>query len=201
MWRLPDGSFQRGMALLLLLLTAWVCVAMISYDARDSDHYYPATAVRNWCGLPGVALAQPLYLWLGVVAWMLPLSIALCAWIIGRGGVSPWQWLQGLLVWSGVVLWCCLCATRFDPDVLLSVVMPSRGGMIGLFLESWLQRRAGHLAMRASLALLPLAVGAYAVTMYCEYRLRTQYRKQQESMRAGTYKNKLGGNRHASGSE
>src|SRR5688572_5947955 len=121
----PTVRIRRdASALLLLMLAAYVSLALASLDLERP----PET---NWMGPVGAGLAQVLATAFGVVAWLVPLELALTAVpLLRRRTIGPLGMrLSGNLMLA--IITASLTQVAF-PDSRYQRFLPA-GGNVGLF--------------------------------------------------------------------
>ncbi len=163
------GHGLREAALLVLLAVAgFLLLALVSYDPADPGWSYSAATrtIYNRGGVVGAYFADfTLYL-LGYLAYLIPVLIALLAWLIYR-----WQRENGHIRWDvfalrvvgfmiTVVSGAVLASLHFTP---LPATLPlSSGGILGNLVGDWLEANFSFVGA----TLLALAVFLAGMTVF-----------------------------------
>ena len=168
--------FQFFLKILLCLLFLYVFLSLVSHDLKDGDIYPAQHQIYNWMGKSGAIVSQALYLWLGKIAWFIPLSIALSYRYIGK-----FNYLYGYWVCWGFffLLWLCTLASFFQKFCIDSGSILSSGGILGLFLFESLQTFFGKWSAFFLLC-VGVVLGLYAFTIILEerYWIKVQDKKE-----------------------
>ena len=95
--------FDEVAGLLLLLFTAMVALALVSYDASDATWFHAqpeAQPAVNWIGRVGATLAEVLLQVVGTASFLVPIILAMTGWnrFRGRSAASSYGRLLGRLV-------------------------------------------------------------------------------------------------------
>ena len=136
-----SGALVRGLresgAIVLAVIAAVVCVALISFDARDPGYSVAfsgvASGVHNRIGPIGAWFANVLYFLFGRAAYLLPLMLGFAAWRLmrTRAGAARPSRLNALLRTAGfvalLVASCALAALHWSGEGLPE----GAGGVVG----------------------------------------------------------------------
>ncbi len=158
-------------ALVLLALTIFLSIALVTYDPADSpsDLVYPAqTAIENACGWVGAIVASVLFQTLGLGAYYLVISLAVldAALLSHRPLGDPWLRSIGwLLSLAGLTTLATMAVPQLSPGPVIGA-----GGYLGATFYGLL---SAHVATAGSyvLAVSVMAAGCLLATDYLLIRM------------------------------
>ena len=124
----------------------------------------------------GMAISSFLYKWIGAGAFSIPLFFLACGIMIHKE--IPWSreifsWLFGFLFSLSLF---CSTASFLEDTPIVSTLMPSRGGMIGIFTSSLLVSFFGKVT-GVILILCSIFLVCYTTTYILEKRILSKKRK------------------------
>ncbi len=133
-------SFSLAISGAIFFFGIALFLALASYVPGDVLYYpNPPAKIQNWCGIYGAQLASVLYLWLGYMAYGVPIYTIILAILLWRK--INIQWLMWSLWWFGyAILWGCSFCCFWETMPISSPYLVSQGGILGLFIASYLQR-------------------------------------------------------------
>ncbi len=166
-----------GIALLGLALLSILSIA--SYDQFDRTwfHYRGSSGpVHNWIGLVGATLAETLLQLFGVLAFSIPIALAVVGWRRFRGRAGPTSYWR-LGAWAAFsILLAALTALLFGPVAYggeLQTFLP--GGLVGLWASELLVtllNEAGAIIVAATLIAALIVALTRVSFAYAADRLR-----------------------------
>lgn len=135
-------KFRRDITAIAFLATGlFLGLALVSFNPQDPslNSLGSTMAAGNFCGLAGSFLADLLYQFFGLSAWIIVIGCGRVAWASYRGEETDWRDLR--LLWGALLIVCL--------STLLSLYMPTTrlfqgqifpGGLLGLGLSHTLVR-------------------------------------------------------------
>ncbi|MCX6905609.1 MAG: DNA translocase FtsK [Verrucomicrobia bacterium] len=135
----PPHGFHDIVGIILLGLTALLCVALFSFDGRDVSANYVSTTphpTHNWIGPFGAWIAHGCFLGIGFAAYLLPITFG----VLGLG--CFWERLSFLRrrwPWVILLLACCIGLLDLFKDRLKNPGQSEHiyaGGVLGTALNN-----------------------------------------------------------------
>lgn len=135
-------KFRQDIAAVVFLAAGlFLALALFSYNPQDPSLNSLGSGLKatNYCGIVGSFLADLLYQFLGLSAWVLAVGSLKRAWASFQGDDFDWKDLR--LVW-GLLLILCLCTlvSLYFPKTKLFQEQIFPGGLLGLGLSQALVR-------------------------------------------------------------
>lgn len=172
-------KFSLSFKIFLCLVFLFMTLSLISYDIKDTGNTYPPqTPISNWMGKAGAIFSYTLYLWLGQVVWMIPLGLVLLIMQKGKFSFSHGYWVCWCFF---LLLWVCTLASFWEKLSLDSDRMPSKGGLLGLFLsEKWQLYFGKFSALFLLCTGIILAIYAFTIALEQKYWKKLQHQGKKE---------------------
>ncbi|MDQ1238353.1 MAG: segregation ATPase FtsK/SpoIIIE, family, partial [Thermodesulfobacteriota bacterium] len=167
------------LALIVLAMTAFLFLSLLSYDSRDPslNSATPRHEVTNLCGLLGAYIADGLIQLLGLSSMMAPMGLLLIAMRLLRGSSQPLRW-SDLAAYFLLISSASTLVERVLSPWSPSVFGIHPGGALGALIHEFLGRflgRAGELVLlTTTIVLCPLYLKGMVIPL--RRRISSGYR-------------------------
>jgi S-DNA-T family DNA segregation ATPase FtsK/SpoIIIE len=141
--------YSKARSLTLLMLAIIFSLSLASYHQSDpSFNLATSSAASNLLGVFGSYLADILYQFFGIVAWIIPISLASWSYIIYKNGQLSWRFIK----FPSLLIAMSCASITFSP-VEINALPADGGGVAGIYL----MKIAMRLFAELNQIILPLA--------------------------------------------